>query len=46
MSHKPKQFRIYLSQVDDFEKPNIKLEQYITPADIACTLFEILEFDH
>lgn len=44
--YKPKQFRIYLSQVDDFDKPNIKLEQYITPADITCTLFEIIEFDH
>lgn len=40
--YKPKQFKIYLSQVDDFQKPNIKLEQYCTPPDITCTLFEIL----
>lgn len=43
---KPKQFRIYLSQVDDFETPNIKLEQYCTPSDIACEMFEIIQFEH
>ena len=44
--HKAKQYRIYLSQVDDFSKPKIQLEQYCTPPDIACELFEVLQFEH
>ncbi len=44
--HKPKQFRIYLSQVEDFSRPKIQLEQYCTPADITCELLEILQFEH
>ena len=46
LSYKPKQFKIYLSQVDDFERPKIHLEQYSTPPDITQGLFEILEFEH
>ena len=43
---KIKKYKSYLSQVDDFERPKIALEQYCTPSDTTCELFEILEFDH
>ena len=36
---KKKQFEMFLSQIDDFEKPKVKLEQYLTPPDITATLF-------
>ena len=37
---------MYLSQVEDFQKPKIELEQYCTPYETTCELFELLEFDH
>ena len=32
--------------MDDFYRPKIQLEQYCTPSDITCELFEILQFEH
>lgn len=37
-----KKFVGFLSQVDEFEKPKVELEQYCTPADITAGLFEII----
>ena len=38
-----KKFVSFLSQIDEFEKPKIELEQYCTPHDITAGLFEIIE---
>ena len=39
---KIKKFESFLSQIDDFEKPKIQLEQYCTPFVITAGLFEII----
>eukprot|EP00347_Sterkiella_histriomuscorum_P020971 403335756 len=42
---KLKSFVSYLSNVEEFDKPNIQLEQYMTPPDITANLFQILHFE-
>ena len=40
-----KKFVAFLSQIEDFERPKIELEQYATPNDIAAGLFEIIAIE-
>ena len=34
-----------MSSVEEFSKPKIKLEQYMTPPDITANMFSILHFE-
>ncbi|CDW75448.1 riken cdna 2810410a08 [Stylonychia lemnae] len=42
---KLKNFVSYLSCVEEFENPNVKLEQYMTPPDITANMFSIFHFE-
>lgn len=41
-----KQLESHLQQLDDFERPKVKLEQYATPAHIAATLINYIDTNH